>query len=314
MVFSTGNGNALSVSDVDAGNNSMQLSLTATHGTLTLGGISGLTFSTGTGSGDVEMVLTGTISDITAALDGLRFDPDLNYFGPAVLTVESNDLGNTGLGGSRVTTNDVAINVDFVNSAPTLAGANDLNAINEDQISNPGTSVSALILGQFTDPDPDVLEGIAVTAVDNTNGAWEYSTNGGSSWNLFGSPTAAAARLLAADANTYVRFVPNENWYGAVTGGLTFQAWDRTSGSAGSTADVTVNGGTTAFSTASAAVSITVTSVNDAPHGTSHTVTTPEDTAYVFTTADFGFSDPNDNPTNNFAGGGDHHAARRRAR
>src|SRR5262249_42273994 len=42
VVFSTGNGNALSVSDVDAGNNSIQLTLTATHGTLTLGGLSGL--------------------------------------------------------------------------------------------------------------------------------------------------------------------------------------------------------------------------------------------------------------------------------
>src|SRR5262249_3182963 len=179
------NGNAISVSDVDAGNNPIQLTLTTTHGTLSLGGLSGLTFSSGTGSGDVEMVFTGTISDINAALDGLRFDPDLDYFGPARLTVESNDLGNTGLGGPRGTTNDVAINVDFVNSAPTLAGANDLSAINEDQIGNGGTSVSALILAQFADPDPNVLEGIAVTGVDNTHGTWEFSTNGGSSWNSF---------------------------------------------------------------------------------------------------------------------------------
>src|SRR5262249_29152564 len=150
--------------------------------------------------------------------------------------------------------------------------ANNLNAINEDQTSNPGTSVSALILGQFTDPDPDVLKGIAATVVDNTNGVWEYSTNSGSSWNPFGSPTAAAARLLAADTNSYVRFVPNANWSGTIAGGLTFLAWDRTSGTPGSTADVTVNGGTTAFSTASAAASITVNSVNDAPQGTNNTV------------------------------------------
>src|SRR5262249_16181330 len=108
----------------------------------------------------------------------------------------------------------------------------------------------------------------------------------------------AAARLLAADANSYVRFVPNANWSGAVAGGLTFLAWDRTSGMQGSTADVTVNGGTTAFSTASAAATITVNSVNDAPQGTSNTVTTLENVAYVFQTADFGFSDPNDSPAN----------------
>jgi hypothetical protein len=40
--------------------------------------------------------------------------------------------------------------------------------------------------------------------------------------------------------------------------------------------------------------------VNQAPQGTSNTVTTLENVAYVFTTADFGFSDPNDTPANNF--------------
>jgi hypothetical protein len=43
-----------------------------------------------------------------------------------------------------------------------------------------------------------------------------------------------------------------------------------------------------------------VTAVNQAPQGTSNTVTTLENVAYVFQTADFGFSDPNDSPANNF--------------
>ena len=45
-------------------------------------------------------------------------------------------------------------------------------------------------------------------------------------------------------------------------------------------------------------ITVNVTAVNDAPVGTSKTVTTLEDTAYTFTVADFGFSDPNDNPAN----------------
>src|SRR4029077_17316281 len=45
---------------------------------------------------------------------------------------------------------------------------------------------------------------------------------------------------------------------GTVANGLTFQAWDQTSGTAGGTADVTVNGGMTAFSPASASSSITI--------------------------------------------------------
>jgi VCBS repeat-containing protein len=51
--------------------------------------------------------------------------------------------------------------------------------------------------------------------------------------------------------------------------------------------------------TASTLVPIIVTSVNDAPTGTDNAVQTREDTHYVFTTADFGFSDANDSPANN---------------
>jgi hypothetical protein len=194
-----------------------------------------------------------------------------------------------------------AFTATVINAAPVLSGANNLTATNEDPSSNPGTLVSALIAGKVTDSDPGALTGIAVTAVVNTNGTWQYSTNGGAAWTAFGSPTSSSARLLAADANTYVRFVPNANWNGTVSNGITFRAWDQYTGSAGSTADTTTNGGTTAFSSATASASISVNSVNDAPAGTSKTVTTLEDTAYTFATTDFGFTDANDSPANNLA-------------
>ena len=87
-------------------------------------------------------------------------------------------------------------------------------------------------------------------------------------WTAFGSPSDASARLLAADANTYVRFVPNANWNGTVAGGISFRAWDRSSGTAGGTANTSSNGGTTAFSGATASANITVNAVNDAPINT----------------------------------------------
>ncbi|NLX97528.1 MAG: cadherin-like domain-containing protein, partial [Rhodopirellula sp.] len=52
--------------------------------------------------------------------------------------------------------------------------------------------------------------------------------------------------------------------------------------------------------TATATVNLIITPVNDAPAGTSTAVTTLEDTAYVFTATDFGFTDPNDSPADNF--------------
>jgi hypothetical protein len=62
--------------------------------------------------------------------------------------------------------------------------------------------------------------------------------------------------------------VPNLNYNGTVTPGITFRAWDRTSGTNGGTADVSSAskyGGKTAFSVATETAGIKVTPVNDAP-------------------------------------------------
>ena len=102
---------------------------------------------------------------------------------------------------------------------------------------------------------------------------------------------STSARLLAADANTYVRFVPSANWNGTLAGGISFRAWDRSSGTAGGTANTSSNGGASAFSAATASAGISVNAVNDAPVGADNTVSTLEDSAYVFSGADFGFND-----------------------
>ena len=50
-------------------------------------------------------------------------------------------------------------------------------------------------------------------------------------------------------------------------------------------------------------LTITVGNVNEAPAGADHTAEVAENSVHTFTAADFGFTDPNDNPTpNNFAG------------
>ncbi len=47
-------------------------------------------------------------------------------------------------------------------------------------------------------------------------------------------------------------------------------------------------------------LTLTMVSANDAPAGTDNTVTITEDTAYTFSAASFGFTDPNDTPANAF--------------
>ena len=80
--------NAISVSDADAGNNPVEVTLAATSGVVSLGGTAGLTFTSGTGSGDASMTFTGSIAAVNSALDGATYAPAPNFNGAASLTVD----------------------------------------------------------------------------------------------------------------------------------------------------------------------------------------------------------------------------------
>jgi len=112
LVFSPGNGNTVSVSDIDAGANSIKITLAATHGTLTLSGVAGLNFAGGAGDGtdDATMIFTGPASAVNTSLNGLAFTPEINYTGPAVVTITTNDQGNTG-GGALEDTDTVSVTI-----------------------------------------------------------------------------------------------------------------------------------------------------------------------------------------------------------
>ena len=171
--------------------------------------------------------------------------------------------------GAKTADQAYTINVSNVSEAP-VATNQTLTDIAEDvaAASNNGSAVSALVSG-FTDGDDisggtQAKRGLAIVSVDNTNGTWQYTTDGGSNWSALAGVSASGARLLAADnANHRVRFLPASNYNGSST--FTFRAWDQTTGTAGSTADVSSNGGTTAFSAATATATQTITAVDDAP-------------------------------------------------
>ena len=134
LVFSPGNGNQISVSDPAADNNPLRETLTATNGTLTLNGTTGLTFTSGTGTGDTTMTFTGTITDINNALDGLSFQPTANYIGAANVQITSTDY--TGSGGPQSATNSTGIiTVNHVNTTPT-------NTVPGPQTTNENTSLA----------------------------------------------------------------------------------------------------------------------------------------------------------------------------
>ncbi|MGO4830764.1 beta strand repeat-containing protein, partial [Rhizobiaceae sp. 2RAB30] len=119
LVFSSGNSNRISISDVDAGSGIVSVTLAASNGLLTLQGTTGLSFSDGDGTNDGIMTFTGTIADINAALDGLTFIPTPGYSGPASLQITTNDQGLSG-GSAQSDTDTVTIDVTPQNDAPVL--------------------------------------------------------------------------------------------------------------------------------------------------------------------------------------------------
>ena len=151
-----------------------------------------------------------------------------------------------------------------INDAPVLGGTTfNLTTISEDDSTNAGQLVSTIVGTAITDVDASPVEGIAITSLTESagTGVWQYQLSGSSTWVTVGAVDATSALLLGA--NDKIRFLPDEAFGG--TASFTFNAWDQTSGTAGSKVAIGSTGGTTAFSTASKTANITVTSIDDAP-------------------------------------------------
>lgn len=197
----------------------------------------------GPANGNLNLNLDGTFT----------FVPTANFNGTTTFTYKARAGGVD----SNAATTTITINP--INDAPVLdnTGAPILGTIAQGQSNNSGTATS-IFASIISDVDGVVPEGIAVTALNTTNGSYQFSLNGGTNWTAFGTVSEASARLLSVGANTLIRFQPNANFTGTVANAVTFRAWDQTSGVDGGVANVTVNGGTTAFSTATETASITV--------------------------------------------------------
>ncbi|UBF25627.1 tandem-95 repeat protein [Kovacikia minuta CCNUW1] len=220
----------------------------------------------------------GTLSAYNATTRTWSFTPVANFNG----TVNLNYTIGDGKGGNLAATQSFV--VAPVNDAPILNPVNvrSFNPINEDPATNVGMLVANFLGSAVSDLDAGALRGIAITGLTgDSNGSWQYS-NDGSNWISFGTVSATSALLLGG--NALVRFNPGLNYNGSV--GLTYRAWDQTSGIAGSQVDTSTTGGSTAFSTAIATSNLTINPVNDAPMNTAPTTqTVNEDMVLVFSQA-----------------------------
>ena len=148
--------------------------------------------------------------------------------------------------------------------------------------------------------------GLAVTGVLNTDGRWQYSTDG-TSWTDIPAGTSATAALLLNPTDR-VRFVPTALFNGDAGARLTLKLWDRTSSGTDTTADDANTtdgdrnkGDNDQFSGRTVVLTARVSAVNDAPVNTVPTTLTGirEDTAFTFSGSN-AFSiadvDVNENP------------------
>lgn len=208
----------------------------------------------------------------------IRYVPNAGFKGVAQFSFVAWDQtagtnGGTGVTKQRTGASPFSLNYDLAsisvnNAAPVLdnSGSPTLVSIpvNAGAVpENMGTTIEALISSSagITDPDPGAVQGIAINGLESTNGTWEYTVNNGTNWAPVGTTGNSNARLLAADGNTRIRFVPNAQWVGSAK--IAFVAWDRTAGANGGTANVNIRGGMTPYSLAYEYASINVT--NAAP-------------------------------------------------
>ena len=178
LVFSTPNGNAISISDTDAGAGTVRVTLSAANGALILGSIAGLTFTAGT-NGSGSFTIDGTLAAINTALQGLTYQGNLNYFGPDSISIVTSDLGNSGSGGALTDSDSIAITVNAVNDAP-VASPVTLVAIAEDSGARIITQADLLVGVTDVDGPPATITALSVATgngalISNGNGTWTYT-------------------------------------------------------------------------------------------------------------------------------------------
>ena len=228
-------------------------------------------FKLGSGSWTAVPTLSPTSVLPLLSTDSLRFVPNSGFKGSATLTFGAWDatagtagmLINPASSAFSTAVDTASITVKPVNAAPVLntSGAPALKAIAEDVTTtdNVGTAIADLVIdGSITDSNTTTPpEAIYVRSVDTTNGTWQFKSGAGTWTDV---PSLSATNVLLLDSTDSLRFLPKSNFNG--TSSMTFGAWDKTAGTAGTTVTTAAN---SALSTATDTATITVTAVNDAP-------------------------------------------------
>jgi hypothetical protein len=185
----------LCLKDVDAGTNSVALSLSAAHGTLTFGEPDGLDFTAET-NGSGSFTARGTVQDLNSALETLEYRSDAGYTGTDSIDAGVTDLGNSGSGGALADAKTVyvVVNPSLASISPTIDTQPADKTVNEGETA--GFTLSA------TPPSGKTI-----------SYRWQKSTDHGHTWadipGASGASYTTAAVYYADNGTEYRCIVSN---------------------------------------------------------------------------------------------------------
>ena len=269
--------------DASDDSSKVELNISSTNGLLILSSNTGLTFdeaqggtqSASTTTGATGYVFTGTVANINAALQGLKYSPLANVNGNDTISLQVDDQGNYGTGSSNVVSASIAISITPINDGPSVTAPSVVQQINEDapltfNVAN-GNAIS------ISDPDAAEVTGDLEATVSAQFGTLTLSTIANLVFTEGSGPTATMMKFTGkeADINTALNdltYTPasdhNDNKGSEV---ITIQVSDQG------------NNGTTIL-TATATISVQVAALNDTPiiAFDNNSPSTNEDTELIF--------------------------------
>ncbi|MDA9694763.1 Ig-like domain-containing protein, partial [Candidatus Pelagibacter sp.] len=225
--------------------------------------------------------VTGTYGTLTIGADGTYTyvaDQSASDDLDASDTVTDSFTYTVSDGNGGTDTATLIFTITGINDAPVAV--NDTDSVNEDATVTQ-SSGSGLLMADDSDADDDdsfTVTQIAVTGSSNS------AVSSGSSYNSSGTSVTGTYGTLTVGADGTYTYVADQSAADdldasdTVTDSFTY----------------TISDGD---ATDTATLIITITGVNDIPTASDKTVTTAEDTPYVFSTSDFGYTDADDDDT-----------------
>ncbi|VXD17292.1 hypothetical protein PL8927_590035 [Planktothrix serta PCC 8927] len=257
IVFSQADNNQILISDPDVDGNPVQVNLTASTGTLTLGTIQDNVEISGDGTTLVTLV--GRLENINTALDGLTFAPPSSFDTSATIQIVTTDNGNTGSGGPQTTSSTISINQP--NQPPTLdldgtqAGNNTEASFEQGQ---PAVAIATGTNILITDADNTTIESATVTLTNALNGSAEsLAVNGVLPMGITASSYNSTTGILTLTGNASLAA------YQTAIGQVVYNNTANPPNTTTRTVQVQVNDGTDNSNTA--ASTITVSALNQPP-------------------------------------------------